>query len=693
MAQFLLELLSEEIPARMQLGAKADLEAFFTKRLGEMGLAFQEITSFVGPRRLGLAIDGLPFQAEDTTEERKGPRLDAASAAIEGFLKSTGLMLDECLIQETPKGSFYVATIRKKGAATAIVLADILGEFLKTYRWSKSMTWGNTTFFWVRPLRGIMALFDGKPLNFTLALGREDPRDLHAGNWTVGHRFLSSASIPITDFKGYKKMLHQNYVVVEDGVRRDMIREQLLQTGEKLGVTVKITEGLLNEVAGLVEWPVVYAGRIEQRFMELPAELLETTMRVHQRYFPTLDAQGIIQPHFLVVANHPGSDGGKAIIHGNERVLQARFSDAAFYWDLDRKQSLEAFSARLKDRIFHAQLGTLQDRVSRLSQLVEAPTLKGLVSRESELFLVRAAALCKADLCSGMVSEFPELQGVMGKYYALYQGEDPCVAQAIEDHYAPQGPHDQCPTAPVSVLLALADKMDALVGFFGIGMVPTGSKDPFALRRAALGVIRLIRENALTLSLRVLIQESMATYGFKKADLASTLLAFFVERLKVYLKTEDIRHDVINAALGDHWDGDIKRLIDVAHLLRDFLETEAGAVVVSAYRRATNIVRIEEKREGRTYGGTVSPQLFEQEEERVLYQVLSSLGGQEATRDITVFAGRVQTIAAIQDPLAQFFDHVTVNCPEKIVQENRLKLLAMLRTTLDSLADFSKLEA
>lgn len=688
MAQFLLELLSEEIPARMQLGAKGDLEAFFTKRCGEVGLTYETIMAFVGPRRLGLAMTGLPLQTADTTEERKGPRVDAAPAALEGFLKSTGLTLDQCHTQETPKGTFYMATLHKKGVPTAQVLAGLLGEFLQTYRWPKSMTWGNGSFVWVRPLRGIMALFDGAPIPFTLALGSEDPRDLSATNTTIGHRFLSPGALSITDFDQYKAALLQAQVIVDDSARRETIREQLLAVGQKLGVTVKITDGLLNEVTGLVEWPVVYGGRIDDAFMDLPPELLETTMRVHQRYFPTLDGAGKIQPHFLVVANHPGSDGGKTIIHGNERVLQARFSDAAFYWDLDRKQSLDHFGARLKDRVFHAQLGTLQDRVLRLSQLVQAPTLKGLASPDLEPLLMRAAALCKADLCSGMVSEFPELQGVMGKYYAQHQGEDPRVAQAIEDHYAPQGPNDACPTAPLSVLLALADKVDILVGFFGIGLVPTGSKDPFALRRAALGILRLVRENNLSLSLKSLIQESAGTYGLDGDALATSLLAFVAERLKVYLRSEGIPHDVINAVLGDSWDGDIKRLIDTAHVLKNFLDTETGATVLAAYRRATNIVRIEEKRENRTYGGTVSPDLFQQAEENALYGSLSTLchGGD-------TFTQRVHTIAAIQDPLTQFFDHVTVNCPEQPVRENRLNLLAMVRATLDSLADFSKLEA
>ncbi len=493
MPDLLLELLTEEIPARMQRAAADDLARIVTQKLGAAGLAFDKAESFVTPRRLALAVAGLPLAQQDVSEERRGPRVGAPQPAVEGFLKSAGLAtLAECEERDTGKGHFYFAVIHRPGRATATVLPDLVRAALAELPWPKSMRFPAAEFRWVRPLVSVIALFDGDVLPLALD-------NVPVGDETLGHRFLSSGTIKVGDLADYRDKLRAAHVVLDADERQGLIADGLARAAAALGVALKPDDGLLDEVRGLVEWPVVLAGRIDPQFMDLPAEVLTTSMRAHQKYFACLDRDGRLAPHFLVVSNMETADGGKAIVAGNERVLRARLSDARFFWDQDRKLPLAARVPKLAERVFHARLGSVLEKSRRVQKLVAAivPHVPGADLAKAR----RAAELAKADLSTGMVGEFPELQGVMGRYYARHDGEPADVADAIAEHYSPLGPNDRCPTAPVSVAVALADKIDTLVGFFAIGETPTGSKDPFALRRAALGVIRLVLENGLRLPL------------------------------------------------------------------------------------------------------------------------------------------------------------------------------------------------
>ena len=702
MSEFLLEILSEEIPARMQQRAKQDIIDFFKVHLNEHKIDFSCVSGFVSPRRLGLSINGLSVSSPDIAEERKGPKIDAPEKAIEGFLRSTGLSREQCEERETPKGTFLFAVIKKAGRPTEGILAETLEAFLKSYKWPKSMTWGNTKLSWVRPIRHILAALDGSPIPFKLYLGGGvDPSDLAAGSSTFGHRFLSPEKIQVSSFSDYKEQLKKSHVLVDDEQRKTSIWDAIEKTASAKGLIVRPHEKLLEEVCGLVEWPVIYIASILKDYMGLPEELLTTTMRVHQRYFPTHDKHGNMAPFFVVVANHAGSDQGSTIIDGNERVLQARLNDAAFFWDNDRKEKLDTFNEALKKQVFHGKLGTLHQKLGRIVNLVKSDALKS-ISADCRTDAIRAAELCKADLNTGMVFEFPELQGIMGKYYARNMGENDVVAQAIEDHYAPQGPGDDCPNHPASIVVSLADKIDTLVGFFAVDLKPTGSKDPYALRRAALGVIRLLRENDISMSLHDLLEASYELYKgqgvdgiLSGEDMRTNLESFIVERLKVYLKAEGIRHDLINAALGDNWDGDVARLVSVVTVLKTFIETEDGENLVAAYKRAANIVRIEESKSDETFEGSVEPNLLEANEEKKLFESLVASNVQVQIYldpDNNDFQSSVANIATLRPHVDRFFDQVTVNAEEPDVRKNRLNILAMMRTTMESIADFSKLE-
>ncbi len=492
MADLLLELFSEEIPARMQARAVDDLKRLVGDELGKANLVSAAATAFVTPRRLTLAVEGLPRQQPDVTEERKGPRVGSPDKAIEGFLRSAGVAsLDQCEQRDTGKGIFWFAVARRSGGSTAAVLPALLTAAILALPWPKSMRWSGHGLRWVRPLQSIVALFDGRPLEGRVPL--DDQHAVEFGAEVRGHRFLAPEPFSVTSFADYRDRLRRARVILDPQERRAEILRQAVARAEDAGLTMRPDDALLDEVVGLVEWPVVLIGRIDEAFMSVPPEVLTTSMRTHQKYFSLLDGKGRLAPRFLVVSNMETADGGAAIVAGNERVLRARLSDARFFWDQDHKIRLEARVPALANIVFHAKLGTVAEKVMRLQTLAAelAPRIPG-----AEIDMVRSAALlAKADLTTGMVGEFPELQGVMGRYYALDEGEAPAVANAIAEHYAPLGPNDRCPTAPVSVAVALADKIDSLVGFFAVGEKPTGSKDPFALRRAALGVIRLILEN------------------------------------------------------------------------------------------------------------------------------------------------------------------------------------------------------
>jgi glycyl-tRNA synthetase beta chain len=670
MPELLLELFSEEIPARMQVQAAKDLERLVVGALSDRGLLFETMRNFAGPRRLTLAVAGLPPQQPDVSEERKGPRVNAPPKAIEGFLKSAGVTLEQCETREDAKGAFYVAVIERKGRPTSEVLAEVLPELLGKFPWPKSMRWGEGAVRWVRPLHGIIATFDGEvvPLEFA---------GVRSGNVTSGHRFLSQGDITVRRFEDYNDRLRAAHVIVDAAERREIILHEARQHAFALGLELIEDEGLANEVMGLVEWPVVLVGNIDQAFMDVPGEILQTSMRTHQKYFALRNPEtNKLANKFVVVANMIANDGGKTIIAGNERVLKARLSDAKFFWDQDRKRTLDSRVADLQDIVFHARLGTQLQRVKRLETL--AVQIAGATGADQDLAR-RAALLCKADLTTGVVGEFPELQGVMGRYYALNDNEDLAVADAIRDHYKPLGPTDDVPTRPVSIAVALADKLDALIGFFKIGEKPTGSGDPYALRRAALGTIRIVLEQNVRLSLN-------SFDGF-----SSDLIAFFADRLKVALREKGVRHDLIDAVFALGNEDDLVRLVRRVEALQAFLKTDDGANLLVGYRRAANILRIEEKRDAREYRGV--PDGLKDEEEIALQRALTH-AKVEIAKAIKAedFAAAMAELARLRVPVDRFFEKVTVNAEDKILRENRLKLLSQIVEAAHHVADFSKVE-
>ncbi len=690
MAQLLFELLTEEIPARMQAQAAETLRRLAREKLSAAGVPPASLESFVTPRRLTLVAEGLPERQPDVEEERRGPRVGAPPAAIDGFLKSVALAsIDDCEQRDTGKGVFYFAVMRRAGRSTIEVLPPILSSLVHDLPWPKSMRFPAARFRWVRPLSSVICLFDGKVVPLELD-------EVSVSNVTRGHRFLAPDAFAVRDFADYREKLRKARVMLRREDRAQAISLALYEKAAEAQLTLKEDPGLLDEVVGLVEWPVVLMGEIDAAFLDLPAEVLTTSMRTNQQYFTCLDRDGRLAPRFLFVANMIADDGGAAIVAGNERVLRARLADARFFWEQDRKMPLLARVPKLAERVFHAKLGSMLDKVGRVERL--GPILTRYVSGADASRVVRAASLAKADLSSGMVGEFPELQGVMGRYYARQDGEPADVADAIADHYAPLGPNDRCPTAPTSVALALADKIDTLVTFFAIGEKPTGSKDPFALRRAALGVIRLILENKLRLPLTSVFGEAFAiARASEKAvltrDPSQDLLDFFADRLKAHLRERGVRHDLIAAIFAPGGEDDLIRLLARVDALGDFLGSEDGANLLVAYRRATNIVRIEEKKDGAAYPGEPDPKLLVESAETTLAAQLgkSAAVSLDALRR-EQFTEAMAALAALRAPVDEFFTSVTVNCEDTQLRANRLRLLAQIRDTLNRVADFSQIE-
>ena len=704
MPELLLEILSEEIPARMQARAAADLERLVTAGLKEAGLTFDSSASYVTPRRLTLVVEGLPDKQPDIKDERKGPQVGAPEQAINGFLGSLGgLTLDDCEQREVKGKTFWFAVIDKKGRDTNCVLADTIHSAITNMPWPKSMRWNDYDRKWVRPLHNILAVFDSVTLPLAFHLRGEnvyfEPEGfaeaysesmiekhgvLTASDATRGHRFMAPDSVAVSDFADYQAKLLVAKVMLDPADRRDKIKADAEKLASEAGLTIKVDDALLDEVAGLVEWPVVLMGRFDDDFLSVPPEVLIAAMRGHQKYFSCLDKGGKLAPHFIVVANMEAPDGGAAITAGNERVLRARLSDAKFFWDQDRKASLSSRMPKLQDIVFHAKIGTLDEKIDRVQSLaVEIAAAVPGADRD----LVRSAArLAKADLTTAMVGELPELQGLMGRYYALNDGENEAVADAIADHYSPVGPNDDCPSKPVSVAVALADKIDTLVAFWAIDEKPTGSKDPFALRRAALGVIRLITENNLRLSLL----DVFASAGGK--DVATDLLAFFADRLKVHLKEQGVRHDLIDAvfALGED---DLVRMLARVDALGLFVVSDDGANLLTANKRAANILKIEEKKDGRAFDGAVSEGVLAEDAEKALFQALEVTEKScQAALQNEDFAAAMAALAGLRGPVDGFFDKVTVNSEDPDQRENRLKLLNRIRTVMQTVADFSKIE-
>jgi len=676
MADLLLELLSEEIPARMQAQAARDLERIVVGALSDRGLLFEGAKSFAGPRRLTLALSGLPPRQHDVSEERKGPRVDAPAKAIDGFLRSAGVALEQCERRNDGKGEFYLAVIHRKGRATADVLAEVLPDCLAKLPWAKSMRWPqptNTPVRWVRPLHSILCTLDGEVVPLAFA-------GVTSGNRTVGHRFLSRGKIEVRRFDDYAKKLRDGYVMLDGGERKDVILQEVKNRAFALGLELIDDPGLLEEVAGLAEWPVVLIGAIEDEYMEVPGEILQTAMRVHQKYFSLRNLKtGTLANRFAVVANMITADNGKTIVAGNERVLRARLSDAKFFWDQDRKRTLESRVGELGGIVFHAKLGTQLERVERIESLAGeiAERIGADVKRAKQ-----AARLCKADLTTGVVGEFPELQGVMGRFYALNDGEDAEVADAIRDHYKPQGPSDSLPHSKVSMAVALADKLQSLFMFFAIDEKPTGSGDPFALRRSALGALRIIIDNKLRLDIATL-------GGYQPGDLRD----FLIDRLKVHLRDAGTRYDLIDAAAAVVRDCDFLRLVWRIEALQSFLKSDDGANLLTAYRRAVNIVKAEEKKDKTVYDGAPDPEALILAQEKTLFVELataSELIRAELARER--FGQAMGVMAHLRKHVDAFFDNVTVNDKDPLLRKNRLLLLSRLRSTLHTVADFSKIE-
>ena len=686
MAEFLLEILSEEIPARMQARAAEDLHRMVADGLARNGITFAAARSYVTPRRLVLVIEGLPPAGPDVSEEKRGPRVGSPAQAMDGFLKSTGMSVEQLEQRDTGKGVFYFAVINRKGRPTPDVLAEVVAETMAGFPWPKSMRWGANSVRWVRPVQSILSLLDGAvvPVSFG---------PVTAGDRTSGHRFLAPESVQVTDFADYAAKLRHAKVMLDPVERRHAILAGAESLAAAEGLTLKPDDGLLAEVTGLVEWPVPLIGSIDDSFMEVPAEVLITSMRSHQKYFSLLKADGTLAPRFIVISNMEANDGGKAVVAGNQRVLRARLSDAKFFWDTDRRHSLQSRLPKLEERLFYAKLGTLADKVIRIQNLVSALPFLSLEQKGAAL---AAASLCKADLSAEMVGEFPELQGIMGRYYALNDGLPAEVADAIAEHYAPLGPNDTCPTAPLSVAVSLADKIDSLVGFFAINEKPTGSKDPFALRRAALGVIRLVVENGLRLPLLAVFRAARQSHGALERDADSVgadLLDFFADRLQVALKEKGVRHDLIAAIFALGGEDDLVRLLARVEALGAFLASDDGANLLAAYRRAANIVRIEEKKDGKPQTGTADTALLTLPEEQSLAAALDSVGPLvDAALKTEDFAAAMAALATLRRPLDAFFDKVTVNADEPALRANRLRLLTLIVGAMGRLADFSRIE-
>ncbi len=680
--ELLLELLSEEIPARMQRRAIADLTGLLRDKLAAADLPSETARGYATPRRLAIIAEGIPPAQPDRSEERRGPRLGASPQAIEGFLRSAGLdSIDQCEIRDSEgRGAFHFAVVRRPGRPAAEVLPELIRAAIGELSWPKSMRWPGSSLRWVRPLTSLLCLFDGEIVPLAADwLGGGVP----VGRMTSGHRFLAPAGICVAGASDYLEKLQHAYVIIDQDQRRQAIASGLARRAADLGVTVKQDPALLEEVTGLAEFPVVLAGTIDADFMALPPEVLATAMRAHQKYFSCVDADGAAAPHFLFVADNLAEDGGKAIVAGNERVLRARLADARFFWDQDRKTRLEDRVAALKDRVYHDRLGSVYDKALRVEQL--AAFLANRLPPDGESGLstraCRAARLAKADLSTAMVGEFPELQGVMGRYYALNDGEDRRVADAIAEHYKPLGANDSCPTAPESIVVALADKIDALVVFFAIGERPRGSGDPFALRRAALGVIRIILENQLRLSLRQAFAHAYTSFGSLLPEKVEEILAFLVDRLKVHLRRHDFRHDLIAAGFSGAGkratEDDLMRLHDRVIALANFIYSEDGNNLLTAYRRAASIVGIEERRDGRSYDGEPDFSRFAAPEEKNLAKALTEVGAmiQQWLREEN-FETAMSFLARLRGPIDDFFDRVTVNTKQSELRENRLRLLS-----------------
>lgn len=738
MPDLLIELFSEEIPARMQARAAEDLRAKVTEGLVQAGLTYSGAAAFATPRRLALTVQGLPAASPALKDERRGPRADAPEKAIEGFLKSTGLTRDQLEERETPKGTMLFAVIDKPGRAAPEIVAEVLADTIRTFPWPKSMRWGNGSLRWVRPLQSILCILTDEGGAEVVPMEIEG---IAAGNTTEGHRFMAPGRFPVSSFEDYIAKLKRNHVILNATERADHIWHDAQNLAFAAGLEVVEDKGLLAEVAGLVEWPVVLMGPIGEDFLHLPAEVLQTSMREHQKFFSVKNPKTGRIERFITVANRETADNGATVLAGNRRVLSARLSDARFFWENDlrvAKAGMGEWLDSLANVTFHNKLGSQAERIARIAALArELAPMVGADAGKAET----AARLAKADLSSDMVGEFPELQGVMGRYYIEASGGDAEVAAAAQQHYSPLGPSDDVPTAPVSVAVALADKLDTLTGFWAIDEKPTGSKDPFALRRAALGVIRLVLTNGLTLHLDRLIDAQLLRHDIEvhsgeeaelrdellreiaqhgvfgaatKAlietlgenapawlekitghvpDTSDDLLAFLHDRLKVYLRDQGIRHDIIDACLAMPGNDDLTLLVKRAEALNGVLKTEEGVNLLQGFKRANNILTQAETADGVEYSFGADRKLAQVPEETALFDALDA--AEKAIRpalDQQDFPAAVAAMAALRAPVDAFFEAVKINDDSPVIRRNRLNLLSQIRKTCTSVADLTRVE-
>lgn len=714
---FLLELRSEEIPARMQEKARADLASLFEARLKALNLPFSAIESYATPRRLVLIVRGVAEMTAAASEERKGPRADAPAQAIEGFLRSTGLTREELVERDDGKGNkILFAVIDRPGIVAGSVLASAISHVITAFPWPKSMRWGaasesTESLRWVRPLQGIIALLGDKLVPVEVA-------GVKSASVTVGHRFHHPGGITIGSAADYIEKLRACHVIVDGAERRAIIAVGAKLAAQKAGLTLIEDEGLLYENAGLTEWPMPLLGRFDPAFLDVPPEVIQLTARVNQKYFVCRDGEGRLANAFVCVANIDATDGGAKIVEGNQKVLAARLSDARFFYETDLKTRLEALTPKLGKIVFHEKLGTVADKVDRVAKLARWLAEQGIVKADPDQ-AERAARLAKADLVTGMVGEFPELQGLMGGYYAAAQGEPAAVAEAIRDHYKPVGQGDEVPTAPVTVAVSLADKLDTLASFFYIDEKPTGSRDPFALRRAALGVIRLVTEEALRLNLLLVVKklEQYVELSVEKAEgerisklkaaagvdpetlvitvgpasqIAAELLDFFADRLKVQQKEAGVRHDLIDAVFALGGEDDLVRLLARVKALQSFVTSEDGRNLLAGYKRAANIL----KKENWVPGEVADTGIYEAEPaEADLRAALDAAEpAAQGAIDAEDFEGAMAALASLRAPIDKFFDDVTVNDPDEQKRNARLALLARIRDAVNNVADFSRIE-
>ena len=722
MPDLLIELFSEEIPARMQARAREDLKKLVTDGLVEAGLTYASAGAFSTPRRLVLAVEGLTAHSPTTREERKGPRTDAPEAALDGFLRSTGLGKDQLEVRDDKKGQVWFAVIQKPGRPAAEIVAEVLEAAIRNFPWPKSMRWGAGSLRWVRPLHSIICQLSDESGATVVPLTVEG---IASGNVTRGHRFMAPDAFTVSGFDDYAAKLRRARVMLDSAEREAAIRQEAANLAFARGWEIMPDDALLTEVAGLVEWPVPLMGAIEDRFLSLPPEVLQTSMKEHQKFFSARNPKTGRIEGFVTVANIETPDQGETILHGNLRVLAARLSDAAFFWDNDLREAragMADWAEGLKSVTFQSKLGSQADRIARIAALArEIAPLVGADADQAE----DAAKIAKLDLRSAMVGEFPELQGTMGRYYALEAGKPAEVADAARDHYSPLGPSDAVPSAPVSVAVALADKLDTLTGFWAIDEKPTGSKDPFALRRAALGVIRLVLGNGVRGSLGVRVLQGLieAEYAARFEEVASgtnalvrisglgsfkaangvdltkldaaknDLLTFFHDRLKVFLKDQGIRHDIIDAVLTMPGNDDLVLLVNRATALNDVMKTEDGTNLLQGLKRASNILTQAEDKDGVEYSFGADPKFAETDAERALFAALDRAEPaiREAVRNED-FQAATQGIATLRAPIDAFFDAVQINTDNQILRRNRLNLLSRIRNTGRLIADFGKIE-